>query len=325
MIYAQFIPHFLLCSLYDELIKFRKIEETKNENNIKIVKQDEFLILDIDDKSKPDIDDYLFEKFNREWLKNKPVLIKNNHQKMDANLWSPDSFSRDFGDLIVDLINCRNGKLLRHQKMSDFWQGFEDFDSRIRDEKGRPIICKLKDWPTTDDFKNVLESRYNDLMANLPIKQYTCRDGKLNLASYLPDLYLKPDLGPKMYIAYSSADTPKDGTTSLHIDISDAVNIMMYVGGEAFVSSDKPQADKNNMNNNKKQEIHKRNNSDEIDKKLNINTEIYKILKSTKCDKSQLQRFLNGEKPGALWHIFKPEDADKIRTYFSIVNLLLVH
>ncbi len=35
--------------------------------------------------------------------------------------------------------------------------------------------------------------------------EYTLRQGLLNLASYLPDCYLKPELGPKMYIAYGSA------------------------------------------------------------------------------------------------------------------------
>jgi lysine-specific demethylase 3 len=271
-----------------------------------------FLVLDVNDKNKSD--NYLFENFDNEWLNKKPVLIKNNHLNMNRDLWSPDSFRQEFGDLIVDLINCRNGKLIRQQKMTEFWCGFEDFDSRIRDEKGRPIICKLKDWPTTDDFKNVLESRYNDLMTNLPIPQYSHRDGPLNLSSYLPESFLKPDLGPKMYIAYSSADTPKDGTTSLHIDISDAVNIMMYVGGEAFVASDNPQ-----------QEIKKKrspkNLINDLDKNTNINQIIYDILKKTKCDETQLQRFIHGEKPGALWHIFKPEDADKIRNYFSVVSV----
>ena len=38
--------------------------------------------------------------------------------------------------------------------------------------------------------------------------EYTLRNGELNLAAYLPDYYLKPELGPKMYIAYGSALYP---------------------------------------------------------------------------------------------------------------------
>lgn len=39
-------------------------------------------------------------------------------------------------------------------------------------------------------------------MKALPISQYTGRDGKFNITAYLPDFFARPDLGPKMYIAY---------------------------------------------------------------------------------------------------------------------------
>lgn len=56
---------------------------------------------------------------------------------------------------------------------------------------------------------------------------YTKCSGPLNLVSYLPEGFLRPDLGPKMYAAYGSV---KHGTTNLHLDMSDAVNVMVYVG-----------------------------------------------------------------------------------------------
>ena len=46
------------------------------------------------------------------------------------------------------------------------------------------------------------------------------------MASYLPDYCLKPELGPKMYIAYGSALYASKGSTNLHIDMSDAVNCL---------------------------------------------------------------------------------------------------
>jgi len=52
----------------------------------------------------------------------------------------------------------------------------------------------------------------------------------LNLVSRLPDFFVPPDLGPKMYNAYGSALSPQTGSTNLHLDISDAVNLMVYVG-----------------------------------------------------------------------------------------------
>lgn len=44
--------------------------------------------------------------------------------------------------------------------------------------------------------------RFDDLMDNLPLPEYTKRDGRLNLAARLPNFFVRPDLGPKMYNAY---------------------------------------------------------------------------------------------------------------------------
>ena len=111
--------------------------------------------------------------------------------------------------------------------------------ARLRNEKGQPIIMKLKDWPPAEDFSELMPSRYKDLMQGLPLPEYTNRSGVYNLASRLPDFFVKPDLGPKLYNAYGSALHPTVGSTNLHLDVSDAVNLMMYVGI--------PEDDKENM------------------------------------------------------------------------------
>ena len=64
------------------------------------------------------------------------------------------------------------------------------------------MLLKLKDWPPSDDFSDLLPKHFHDLMDALPLPEYTKRDGRLNLVSRLPDFLVKPDLGPKMYIAY---------------------------------------------------------------------------------------------------------------------------
>jgi len=71
-------------------------------------------------------------------------------------------------------------------------------------------------------------------MRVLPLKDYTLRDGNLNLAARLPACFVRPDLGPKMYSAYANIGTRNSGkqfmsTTNLHLDVSDAVNVMVYV------------------------------------------------------------------------------------------------
>lgn len=46
------------------------------------------------------------------------------------------------------------------------------------------------------------------------------------------------------------------------------------------------------------------------------------ILESN-IDEAQLQRLRNGERPGALWHLFRADDAKKIREYIGRVSILL--
>lgn len=80
-------------------------------------------------------------------------------------------------------------------------------------------------------------------MQALPMKDYTLRDGKLNLASRLPACFVRPDLGPKMYSAYGNAGNRDPGqqllsTTNLHLDVSDAVNVMVYVSITHNVSNE---------------------------------------------------------------------------------------
>ncbi len=44
------------------------------------------------------------------------------------------------------------------------------------------------------------------------------------------------------------------------------------------------------------------------------------ILESN-IDEVQLQRLRNGERPGALWHLFRSDDAKKVREYIGRVSL----
>lgn len=104
------------------------------------------------------------------------------------------------------------------------------------------MILKLKDWPTAEDFAESMPARFQDLMSALPMPQYTQRNGELNLAGRLPEFFVKPDLGPKMYIAYGLAKYPQSGTTNLHLDVSDAVNVMVFVAHEEHLEEGKPTA-----------------------------------------------------------------------------------
>ncbi|XP_070090293.1 lysine-specific demethylase 3B isoform X4 [Equus caballus] len=213
-----------------------------------------------------------------------PVLVSGVHKKLRSELWKPEAFSQEFGDQDVDLVNCRNCAIISDVKVRDFWDGFEIICKRLRSEDGQPMVLKLKDWPPGEDFRDMMPTRFEDLMENLPLPEYTKRDGRLNLASRLPSYFVRPDLGPKMYNAYGliTAEDRRVGTTNLHLDVSDAVNVMVYVGipiGEGA--------------------------HDE---------EVLKTIDEGDADEVTKQRIHDGkEKPGALWHIYAAKDAEKIR------------
>ena len=165
-----------------------------------------------------------------QWRRSAPVLVSGRISHLNSSLWHPNSFSAEFGSLRTELFDCGNSVLLLGYPMRDFWAGFECIAARLRDRFGCTRILKLKDWPPADDFADLLPRRFVEVMKALPFPVYTHRSGSLNLASCLPDHFVRPDLGPKMYVAYGSALKPDVGSTNLHLDMSDAVNVMMYVG-----------------------------------------------------------------------------------------------
>nr|XP_020478185.1 lysine-specific demethylase 3B isoform X2 [Monopterus albus] len=222
--------------------------------------------------------------FRECWKQGQPVLVSGIHKRLKANLWRPEAFSDEFGDQDVDLVNCRNCAIISDVKVRDFWDGFQVITKRLQDADGRPMVLKLKDWPPGEDFRDMMPTRFDDLMENLPLPEYTKRDGRLNLAARLPNFFVRPDLGPKMYNAYGliSTEDRKVGTTNLHLDVSDAVNVMVYVGV--------PEGDENQEQ------------------------EVMTTIEEGDVDEMTKRRVYEGEeKPGALWHIYAAKDAEKIR------------
>ncbi|XP_063046088.1 lysine-specific demethylase 3B isoform X2 [Engraulis encrasicolus] len=230
--------------------------------------------------------------FRECWKQGQPVLVSGIHKRLKGNLWRPEAFSEEFGDQDVDLVNCRNCAIISDVKVRDFWDGFQVISKRLQGSDGQPMVLKLKDWPPGEDFRDMMPTRFDDLMDNLPLPEYTKRDGRLNLASRLPNFFVRPDLGPKMYNAYglTSSEDRKVGTTNLHLDVSDAVNVMVYVGIPEDENNPEKEADHDG---------HK---------------EVMTTIAEGDVDEMTKRRIYEGkEKPGALWHIYAAKDAEKIR------------
>ena len=55
-----------------------------------------------------------------------PVIVSNCNKYMNMDLWSPESFAKEFGHMENDLVNCNSGTLLVGNQMKVFWDGFEN-------------------------------------------------------------------------------------------------------------------------------------------------------------------------------------------------------
>ncbi|XP_026816399.1 lysine-specific demethylase 3A-like isoform X3 [Rhopalosiphum maidis] len=249
-----------------------------------------------------------YDMFQEQWKRGQPVMISDVGQRLNPEFWSPNSFSRDFGEFTNDLIDCATGMLIEGKTMKQFWDGFENESKRLKSADGKQMLLKLKDWPVGSDFSDTLPEslfryRFDDLMRVLPLKDYTLRDGKLNLAARLPACFVRPDLGPKMYSAYGNVGNRDSGkrlmsTTNLHLDVSDTVNVMVYVA----ISR------KNG------------NQDDEADHEWHVK-EAYRAVDEAGCDMASRRRAREPkELPGAVWHIYHAKDADSIRDLLNKVS-----
>ncbi|KAJ3089503.1 putative JmjC domain-containing histone demethylation protein 2C [Quaeritorhiza haematococci] len=172
-------------------------------------------------------------EFRARWQRGEVVVITNLRNRVMEE-WSPEYFIDKHGDEVVPMVDCRDGSTIDGLSVKTFFEGFLDKNKRPRDRKtGLPMILKLKDWPSNSDFKEKFPRHYEDFTRSVPFRDYHHRGGPLNLAARLPSDQVPPDLGPKMYNAYGGVDIiePGVGTTPLHLDMADAVNMMVYATG----------------------------------------------------------------------------------------------
>lgn len=187
-----------------------------------------------------------------------------------------------------------------------------------------PEMLKLKDWPPSDKFEDLLPRHCDEFISALPFQEYTDpRSGLLNLAVKLPPGVLKPDLGPKTYIAYGVKEElgRGDSVTKLHCDMSDAVNILTHTK-EVLLSEEQLLAVKTLKQKHKAQDERECLERERSCKRTEVCSD---------SDACQFENFENEEEgyhfPGfpfegkteesgsALWDIFRREDTPKLQSY----------
>ncbi|KAJ1977560.1 hypothetical protein H4R35_002249 [Dimargaris xerosporica] len=194
------------------------------------------------------------DQFQSLWRQGEALVVEGLLPRLALD-WSPAYWGHCHGQQRVTVVDCTTGlNFPRTYTLAEFFREFDRLDHATWDalaEDGRQAmpfgkllrsqprpIPKLKDWPPTEDFKVQFPEHFADFMQALPFPEYTQRDGQLNLASRLPQCFIPPDLGPKMYTAYGSDDGIQGkGTTNLHLDMADAVNLMVHCSPDFHAST----------------------------------------------------------------------------------------
>ncbi|XP_053367912.1 probable JmjC domain-containing histone demethylation protein 2C isoform X1 [Clarias gariepinus] len=229
--------------------------------------------------------------FRECWKQGQPVLVSGVHKKLNASLWKAEAFSQEFADHQGDLVNCKDG-VVSNSGIKEFWDGFEDLTKRPKSRDGEAIVYRLKDWPSGEEFMALMPSRYDDLMKNLPLPEYSDPEGNLNLASHLPSFFVRPDLGPRLCCAYGVASSQEQdfGTANLHMEVSDIVSVLVYVGvakGNGVLSK----------------------------------TGVLKRLEEEDLDDNVKKRLKDSsETPGALWHVYTSKDVEKVKEFLHKIS-----
>ncbi|KAJ8462313.1 hypothetical protein ONZ45_g17982 [Pleurotus djamor] len=159
-------------------------------------------------------------KFEALWRAGTPMVLRSTSALSWYNI---DRLKVLFAGRHCFLEDCETG--MRSESTVDAFLG-RLFPPSGASVQGPPL--KLKDYPTDDTLSRMFPPLARHFQRSLPYPYVTSSEGPLNIINSFPADYLSvPDLGPKAYIAMGVS--PTVATTRLHMDLCDAVNIMLPV------------------------------------------------------------------------------------------------
>ncbi|CAL5427412.1 unnamed protein product [Camellia sinensis] len=168
--------------------------------------------------------------FQQHWVKGEPVIVSDVLEHTSGLSWEPMVMWRAFRQIThsqhskhLDVVasDCLDWSELKIN-IRQFFKGY--LEGRFHSSLW-PQLLKLKDWPSSNSFEERLPHHAAEFIDCLPFKEYTHpRFGFFNLAVKLPLTTLKPDLGPKIDIAYGVDQELGDGdsVTKLRCNMADA-------------------------------------------------------------------------------------------------------
>ncbi|XP_057748693.1 lysine-specific demethylase JMJ29-like [Arachis stenosperma] len=299
-----------------------------------------------------DISKESFLLFQKHWSNGEPVIVRDVLTQGTGLSWEPMVMWRVLCESSASDISSKMSEV----KAMDCLAGCEVEINTHKFFKGYtggrtyrnlwPEMLKLKDWPPSDKFEDLLPRHCDEFIRCLPFQEYSDpRNGIVNLAVKLPAHVLKPDMGPKTYIAYGIKEElgRGDSVTKLHCDMSDAVNILTHtaevtLSGEQYSVISKlkeahaAQDEEEHWSEERDSECPSvqpcKDDRKQIEDKaavspqdikkcpIEMNGTVFSLEKSKEADSPAISNEdETGETGGALWDIFRREDVEKLETY----------
>ncbi|CAL0300508.1 unnamed protein product [Lupinus luteus] len=275
--------------------------------------------------------------FQWHWNNGEPVIVSNVLECTSGLSWEPLVMWRAFRQItntkhgqhldvkVLDCLDWCEGEINIHQFFTGYTEGRYDWCDW-------PQILKLKDWPPSNLFEERLPRHCAEFISSLPYKEYTDPlRGALNLAVKLPTGCLKPDMGPKTYIAYGVAQElgRGDSVTKLHCDMSDAVNVLTHIADVELKHKSILAIDKLKLKHleQDKRELFR----DDQEGETNVgmptsssstvdclsNGSELEDVEKVKMKHENIMSIGDDASDGALWDIFRRQDVPKLQEYLK--------
>jgi lysine-specific demethylase 3 len=125
-------------------------------------------------------------EFKKVWSLGAPLVVTGLGEKFGIR-WRPEHLREKHGGQNCSIVECQTDASKR-VTVGEFFGYFGKYE-------GRTDHWKLKDWPSSTDFKAALPELCEEFQKGVPMPNYTRRDGVLNIASHFPSNTVMPDLG----------------------------------------------------------------------------------------------------------------------------------
>ncbi|XP_066062188.1 lysine-specific demethylase hairless-like [Chamaea fasciata] len=218
-----------------------------------------------------------YKLFQEHWRQGQPVLVSGLQKRLEGRLWAPESFQPSVEEEEEEEVEAVN---LRAP-----WSRVRMSSRKFWDGFATSTAPPQQEQSSGDLLKlerglgDTELSRATNLRASLPLPEYCGASGRLNLATYLRGQRGRRWLRPRLRVAYGVRPQERNfGTKNLTVEAADSLSVLAHAAPAP-------------------REVLQPGDVDELDAALR-------------------ERLRGGGRPGgALWHIFRAEDAGRIRDF----------